>query len=241
MNEGAGSSCPEAAAAAAPAAAVEPALPTAPPVKIENLAPAERAYWELSKEPFDAGQLRRLRAHFLDPYVAETTIPGRSATRSGRTRDALVVRPCEPRAKRHFSERLWRALAALDAAGAGADADTGAGTDAGAAGGSGGPLQARATLLFWLRVMDRFTTAGARAGDAPLLLRRAMAGGAGSGGGSGSGDVKEVVDMTGDDDDDDNVNDGAVEAFLLQHGYAIVRMRAPAAAPRGASKDTAPG
>jgi hypothetical protein len=203
-------------ARAPPPAAPAPALPAAPDVKLEALSAAERAYWELQRLPFDAGELAALRAHYLEPYMA---------ARSGGLRVLARPRRCAPRARQYYTERLWRALEGLAAA---ADRD-GGGDDAAAAAAPGGERPpARAELLFWLRVLRRFDGACHR--EAPPLLLQRAAGGGDEGGDEGDdegggGRVEEVIDLTGDDEEGEAYAAADVEALLLQRGWAVVRER----------------
>jgi hypothetical protein len=216
-----------------PPPAAPPALPAAPDVKLEALSAAERGYWELQRLPFDAAELARLQSHYLEPYVAERRIAGARETRSGALRDAVHLRPCAPRARQYYTERLWRALEGLAAA---ADAEGGGDDDEAAAAGAaaaseGERLPARVELLFWLRVLGRYDASCHREAP-PLLLQRAAGGGPGDAEGGGGG-VEEVVDLTAEDEEEGTASD--VEALLLQRGWAVVGERAgdgrPAAAP----------
>lgn len=177
-------------------------LMAVPEVKVEAIG-ASATYLQLAQQPFDASELARLRAHYLEPYVIKVRVD--SATRSGALRWVEKQRPCKPRLQQYYSEQLWQRVERLACSGDAGDSRS-SGVDA-----------AAAQLLWWLRCIQQYERVCHKE-RMPPVLQRFMAGSGRDGIASG-GEVTEVetVDLVSDEEDVDEV-----EAWLMANGGCVV-------------------
>jgi len=200
-------------------------FPPSVTIKTEAVAEAERKYHELASAPLSADELRRLTAHYLEPYVSDTEYEA-GATRHGTVRRARKLRQCRPRAEQHYSASLWRALEQLHQQAAVQAAGDGGGSSSGSADAQQQQQQQQPSpakqLLWWLRCIRLYESVCHKE-RVPLVLQQL--GGEGGGGG-GADAVIEVVDLVSDDEDGGGSGGGAavpdVDAWLMENGGCVI-------------------